>query len=741
VKNGDVGRVARALYRCALATRRARPRRRTASFGPNPDQVGRIYVINLERQTKRWREVQRELTRVRSASGAPFLDLTKRVAATDARYPVVRAQSLVEPSYTLADQLRVDSRLLPADTADPADVMITMSPEEVAIAVSHITVWEQIASGTHEYCLILEDDVYFRGSFATTFDRAWSALLASVPAAPPDLLFVSYEEALAGAEWKPAPGPTRRPIRGLWQLSGYVLSKGGAARLLGLLPVRGPVDLWINAAFGSLDVFALRRPMVRQRLDVPSSNFYSAVPVLTKVGLLTGDKAPTLKRRGVDGLIIGIGAPKTGLTSLAMAMSMLKYRCCSDVDRLPENERAALFGRKEARVFDAYVNVGTLRAEDLVQLADIDQNARFIVTAEVASSFVTHDAQDFENESGVQSPEDGLLSTLLRNYPARCLVLPNDHPDKWRLLTEFLGVDYPSDPYPECLDQSVRNVIVGGPDHTKNSPMSGAALRWDSLPWIVRDSKWHGLRLTRTARTDDLCVESFTDVHESRWLLRDDTFSSNLALFSPSNFSSTEVGAGRLTLRSERTVVRDYTSAALSTRDRYRYGTFSADLRPTGQAGLISGMFLHRNSPRQEIDIEFVGRDTTKLLVNTYYNPGTEGSRMEYGYRGTPELIDLGFDAAEDFHRYQIDWTPEQVQWKVDGQVVVERAHWAPTPIPNLPMQFHINLWLTRSTELAGRLNRRRLPAHTDFRRIEVRSAMKEADETSAPSFARTNWD
>jgi len=33
-----------------------------------------------------------------------------------------------------------------------------------------------------------------------------------------------------------------------------------------------------------------------------------------------------------------------------------------------------------------------------------------------------------------------------------------------------------------------------------------------------------------------------------------------------------------------------------------------------------------------------------------------EGSKMEYGYRGTPVTIDLGFDAHEGFHLYEIHW-------------------------------------------------------------------------------------
>jgi Glycosyl hydrolases family 16 len=81
-------------------------------------------------------------------------------------------------------------------------------------------------------------------------------------------------------------------------------------------------------------------------------------------------------------------------------------------------------------------------------------------------------------------------------------------------------------------------------------------------------------------------------------------------------------------------------------------------------AGLITGMFLHRNSPRQEIDIEFIGKDTRKMLVNVFYNPGVEGSRMEYGYRDAPTLIDLGFDASEDFHEYEIEWREGSIRWR-----------------------------------------------------------------------------
>lgn len=317
--------------------------------------------------------------------------------------------------------------------------------------------------------------------------------------------------------------------------------------------------------------------------------------------------------------------------------------------------------------------------------------------------------------------------------------MPASHQDKWQMLTEFLGSDYPSNRYPSCAHEPSGSIRKVATERPLTTPRARARLEWDSLPWIVSASDWRGIQILSSRPGDaDACSERFSNPDLQAWLLRDDTFPSNLALFTRANFESTGDGEGRLTLRRERTPVREYTSAALSTSAPCRYGRFAADLMPTNVPGLITGMFLHRNSPRQEIDIEFVGNDTTKMLINVYYNPGVDGTRLEYGYRGTPELIDLGFDAAEGFHRYEIDWTPERLTWLVDGVVVSVREHWDPTPILHLPMQFHINLWATRSAALAGRLNHRHLPAHAHLRGVELTSLVP--DEAATDFSSGLSW-
>jgi hypothetical protein len=73
-------------------------------------------------------------------------------------------------------------------------------------------------------------------------------------------------------------------------------------------------------------------------------------------------------------------------------------------------------------------------------------------------------------------------------------------------------------------------------------------------------------------------------------------------------------------------------------------------------------------------------------------------------------------------HRYAIEWTACEIRWWVDDRLVHRRVLWDPTPIPNLPMKLHVNIWPSRSTQLAGRLNTRRLPAMTHVQSIRARA-------------------
>jgi GR25 family glycosyltransferase involved in LPS biosynthesis len=687
------------------------PRKQCYSFvAPTNTQksgISQIYVINLDRQPERWADVRRELACITDHAGEPLTDRVVRYSAVDARTDTHDPLSLgdINPFYTLGDQLYVEPQhhALPDefDLARP----IRMSKAEVAIARSHIGVWRTIAQSTAAYALVIEDDVWFERGFAHIVDQAWREMEDADGTDPAfDVLYVSYAEVRHGAPKELISENVFRPDRGLWFLSGYVLSKKGAQALLRLLPCRGPIDLWINHKFREIDVRALRRPVVNQRGDLMSTNSYSILPALTKIGVIDYGITALFHQRPTHFPVFAFGVPGSGLSSLAMALSMLGYRCCSDLNQIPESEFERLIARRAAPIFNAYVNVGSLEPH-LHTLMLHYPYAKFIVT---------------DDEDALDRCTDGLLKVL---EGADVVRLHRDEADSWKVLCQHLRLPPPVAPYPIVPDigqRSHRSDAVGAPmTHPKQ-------LRYDRSPWIVKPrAGWEGISANAPAQPvasasrakfeDDL-----VDLKSTRWIFRNDTFPGNLGLFRSGNVSVQPSGGLALAVRQESLGVRNFSAAAISSQDSFLYGRFEATLQATNVSGLVTGFFLHRASPRQEIDIEITGNRPTRLVLNVFFNPGSEGARFDYGYRGTPVAIPLGFDASKAAHRFAIEWDPCEIRWLVDGELVHRRAVWNPTPIPHLPMRLHVNTWPTRSRELAGWLAPRALPASAIVRSVAV---------------------
>lgn len=676
-------------------------RRRAAVFsgGTEDDALRRIYVINLDRRPDRWRRVRRELDRFQDRHGGRLSALARRFSAIDARHvdPTPDPTELI-PRYTLADQLTVEPNPLLQITDETRAREITMTKQEVAVACSHIEVWKLIAHGDVPSALVLEDDVFMNRGFARDLERTWSSLQQPGTDSPDfDLLYLAFEDVGSVSPVENGTGARQLQKPGIWEASGYVLTRGGALALLEQLPAYGPIDLWLNMQFSRLRAFTASRPLIEQRIDEPSTNSYSILPVLSQVGVITREKPLVPDSKHLPGPIVAIGEPGTGVTAIATALSMLGYTCISDLEQLPLAEERSLLQGSRGRLFNAYINIGSLSAETLPHLATTHPTALFITTSR--------------------------RQALPRAITDRTLVLSPDVRDKWAALTEFLAIDYPAFAYPAVHDIGQRRIQHAIADKQAHD---SSDLKPDAGPWILKpSSEWKGVSIDAPPLPRSLAAHvdwvSGKTLDSDDWKLRDDTFPSNMALFTPANVSQ-HASHALLTLQHERTSVRALTSGAIATTASYLYGTFRAELRPPRVSGLITGLFLHRNGPRQEIDIEFLGKDTSKMLVNVFYNPGPENTKLEYGYRGTPTLIDLGFDAAESFHIYEIDWQPSLIRWAVDGEVVYERNIWDPTPIPNQPLQLNLNLWHSRSKEFAGSLDSAQLPVSTSIRSIEIYS-------------------
>ncbi len=660
-------------------------------------KVSRIHVINLDRQTPRWRRMQAELSRLHGSDGETLLSRTSRFSAVDGKTAVEIHPSVVEPVYSFSDQMYVDPEPLLANGPSLEDRRIRMSRPELAVAKSHFDVWQMIASSEDDFALVLEDDVYFVGDAPDAIDMAWRELLALDE--PVDMLFLSHREAASGALKKEVSPNLFRPVRGLWQMSGYVLSREGARKLLAAAPIRGPVDLWINFRFPELNVFATATSLIEQRPDGGSDNLYSILPVLSTAGVLNKEApnlfVPRLPRRTV----IAWTDPGQAADRLAMALSMLGFRCHGESEMMHAVDRRDLLAGGR-RYFDAYVNPPFSPA-DLAHLVRKRNGARFIITGETSRS---------------------AFGATLAMLPVDQVLAGDDEVADWASLCGFLGAPKPDSSFPKHLGQEP-GLFAASPIFWRREP-SARQMPADRMPWIAKRRSMAvgqtSLVPIKPKRAFRLHLqENFSKLDTGLWHPLADTFPGNKAMFDPQNVSLVETGLA-LTLRKSPAVVRDYTAGSIRSTQDFHYGRFEATLKPARGSGLITGFFLHRYFPRQEIDIELLGKDTTKLLLNVYYNPGDDQAAFNYGHRGTPVSIDLGFDASLEFHRYAMEWLPDRIRWFVDDRLVHERGIWDPTPVPHLPMEVFVNLWSAYSHGFAGRLDLSALPASTIVHSVRI---------------------
>ena len=130
------------------------PRQQSVTFVDGHDalrsEIGPIFVINLDRQPSRWTDMLRELGRILDSQGVPLSNRVVRYSACDAQVDPLELSdgSMVQPFYTLGDQLFVEPQPHAVPDAFDLERPIKMSQAEVAIACSHIGIWKTIAQSS-----------------------------------------------------------------------------------------------------------------------------------------------------------------------------------------------------------------------------------------------------------------------------------------------------------------------------------------------------------------------------------------------------------------------------------------------------------------------------------------------------------------------------------------------------------------------------------------------------------------
>ena len=133
----------------------------------------------------------------------------------------------------------------------------------------------------------------------------------------------------------------------------------------------------------------------------------------------------------------------------------------------------------------------------------------------------------------------------------------------------------------------------------------------------------------------------------------------------------------------------NYSGGEFRTNNFYHYGYYETSMKAIKNDGVVSSFFTYTGpsdkNPWDEIDVEILGKDTTKVQLN-YYKDGKGGHE---------KMIDLGFDASQGFHRYGFDWQPDHITWYVDGKAV----HTMTGDMPNTPGKIMMNAWPGRTVD------------------------------------------
>ena len=124
----------------------------------------------------------------------------------------------------------------------------------------------------------------------------------------------------------------------------------------------------------------------------------------------------------------------------------------------------------------------------------------------------------------------------------------------------------------------------------------------------------------------------------------------------------------------------------IQTRGTYGYGRYEVLMRPAKASGTVTSFFTYTGpyygNPHDEVDIEFLGQDTTKVYLN-YFRNGRVGDHV---------TLDLPFDAGEALHLYAFEWRPDSITWFVDG-VPIHQTKPDDRNIPRTPAGIFVNLW------------------------------------------------
>lgn len=131
--------------------------------------------------------------------------------------------------------------------------------------------------------------------------------------------------------------------------------------------------------------------------------------------------------------------------------------------------------------------------------------------------------------------------------------------------------------------------------------------------------------------------------------------------------------------------INRFAGASLRREDPSHYGRYEVRMRAASGPGVVTGFFTysgpHYGTRHDEIDIEFLGRNTKQMHVAWFVD-----GKLKNRY------IDLEFDASKEMVDYAFEWHPGKLRWFAKGALIFETDA-VDGAIPQIPGRLFVNIW------------------------------------------------
>lgn len=163
-------------------------------------------------------------------------------------------------------------------------------------------------------------------------------------------------------------------------------------------------------------------------------------------------------------------------------------------------------------------------------------------------------------------------------------------------------------------------------------------------------------------------------------------------------------GALKLTFDNKASSGMPYSSGEYRTLAYYGYGCYESRFKPASVSGMVSSFFTYAGTydkapnatgQHNEIDVEFLGKNTRQVQFNFYTRDNASG--VKHGY-----VYNMAFDASEAFHNYAFKWTAQGIIWYIDGIEVYRVNNNTTDPTPSAAeatQRIMMNLWAVDGTD------------------------------------------